>query len=160
MEIESIIRALTFKAAMTLPPHVNALLPNQDVHRRVLSSTARFGSTAGAAVRRKSARKSRSTTKDSWGDNCIPTHKTRHMMANRQYTLPYGINICIEDGVANIETDLPQMIPSGPAPIGVGRLVGIVEGIEQLLLSLARVGVDLSAPEFAEAIHDCVANLQ
>ncbi|WP_345816661.1 hypothetical protein AAGS40_27165 (plasmid) [Paraburkholderia sp. PREW-6R] len=82
------------------------------------------------------------------------------MMANLQYTLPYGINISIQNGVANIETDLPQMIPARPAPIEVGRLVGVVEGIEQLLLSLARVGVDLSAPEFAEAIHDCVANLQ
>jgi hypothetical protein len=45
-------------------------------------------------------------------------------------------------------------------PVENGRIVGVVEGVKQLLLSLARVGIDLSNPQFAPAIKDCVANLQ
>lgn len=44
--------------------------------------------------------------------------------------------------------------------LGTARKVGVIEGIEHLLMSLARTGVDLSRPEFAVAIRDCVANLR
>jgi len=58
------------------------------------------------------------------------------------------------------ETGLPEAFPRFSDPVENGRIVGVVEGVEQMLLSLARVGIDLSNPQFAEAIHDCVANLQ
>jgi hypothetical protein len=45
-------------------------------------------------------------------------------------------------------------------PVEIGGVVGVVESVEQLLLSLARFGVDLFEPRFAEAIRDCVAKLQ
>ena len=82
------------------------------------------------------------------------------MKEDRQFILPFGIDITVENGVANIESSLPEALPGMSDSVEVGRIVGVVEGIEQLLLSLAGVGVDLSAPQFAEAIRDCVTKLQ
>ncbi|WP_177200634.1 hypothetical protein [Paraburkholderia diazotrophica] len=81
------------------------------------------------------------------------------MDKNRAFLLPFGIDLRVEDGIASIESNLPEALPSFSDPVENGRIVGVVEGIEQLLLSLARVGIDLSNPQFAQAIHDCVANL-
>ncbi|WP_177309699.1 hypothetical protein [Burkholderia ubonensis] len=80
------------------------------------------------------------------------------MNKTREFLLPFGIDLRVEDGIASIESDLP--LPSFSDPVENGRIVGVVEGVEQLLLSLARVGIDLSNPQFAQAINDCVANLQ
>ncbi len=63
------------------------------------------------------------------------------MKENRQLLLPFGIDIRVEDGVANIESSLSEALPHMSDPIEIGRIVGVVEGVEQLLLSLARVGV-------------------
>jgi hypothetical protein len=82
------------------------------------------------------------------------------MGENRAFLLPFGIDLRVEDGIASIESDLPEELPSFSDPVENGRIVGVVEGVEQLLLSLARVGIDLSNPRFAQAIRDCVANLQ
>ena len=82
------------------------------------------------------------------------------MKEDRQFILPFGIDITIGNGVANIESGLPEALPRMSDSVEIGRIVGVAEGIEQLLLSLARVGLDLSAPQFAEAIRDCVAKLQ
>ncbi|MBR7986119.1 hypothetical protein KDX04_09805 [Burkholderia cenocepacia] len=82
------------------------------------------------------------------------------MDKNREFFLPFGIDLRVEDGTASIESDLPESLPSHSDPVENARIVGVVEGVEQLLLSLARVGIDLSNPQFAQAIHDCVANLQ
>ncbi|PTB24221.1 hypothetical protein C9I56_35015 [Paraburkholderia caribensis] len=81
------------------------------------------------------------------------------MDKNRAFLLPFGIDLRVEDGIASIESNLPEALPSFSDPLENGRIVGVVEGIEQLLLSLAGVGIDLSNPQFAQAIHDCVANL-
>lgn len=81
------------------------------------------------------------------------------MDENRAFLLPFGIDLRVEDGIASIESNLPEALPSFSDPVENGRIVGVVEGDEQLLLSLARVGIDLSNPQFARAIHDCVANL-
>jgi len=82
------------------------------------------------------------------------------MDKNREFLLPFGIDLRVENGIAGIESHLPEALPSSSDPIENGRIVGVVEGVEQLLLSLARAGIDLSNPQFAQAIHDCVANLQ
>lgn len=82
------------------------------------------------------------------------------MNKNRDFSLPFGIDLRVEDGIASIESDLPEALPAFNDPIENARIVGVVEGVEQLLLSLARVGIDLSNPQFAEAIHDCLINLQ
>ncbi|WP_321918016.1 hypothetical protein [Paraburkholderia sp. J11-2] len=84
----------------------------------------------------------------------------RKMDKNREFFLPFGVEISIEDGCASIESHLPEALPGFRDPVENGRIVGVVEGIEQLLLSLARVGIDLSNPQFAVAIRDCVAKLQ
>jgi hypothetical protein len=81
------------------------------------------------------------------------------MDKNRAFLLPFGIDLRVEGGVASIESNLPEALPSFSDPVENGRIAGVVEGVEQLLLSLARVGIDLSNPQFARAIHDCVANL-
>ncbi|WP_197520404.1 hypothetical protein [Paraburkholderia tropica] len=81
------------------------------------------------------------------------------MDKNRAFLLPFGIDLRVEDGIASIESNLPEALPSFSDRVENGRIVGVVEGVEQLLLSLARVGIDLSNPKFAQAIHDCVANL-
>ncbi|WP_296651348.1 hypothetical protein [Paraburkholderia sp.] len=82
------------------------------------------------------------------------------MDKNREFLLPFGIDLRVEGGIASIESHLPESLPSYSDPVENGRIVGVVEGVEQLLLSLARVGIDLSNPQFTQAIHDCVANLQ
>ncbi|BCF92767.1 hypothetical protein PPGU16_58340 (plasmid) [Paraburkholderia largidicola] len=82
------------------------------------------------------------------------------MNNTREFLLPFGIDLRVEDGIVSIESDLPKALPSFSDPVENGRIVGVVEGVEQLLLSLARVGIDLSNPQFAQAINDCVANLQ
>jgi len=82
------------------------------------------------------------------------------MNKDREYLLPFGIDLRVEDGIASIESRLPEALPSFSDPVENGRIVGVVEGVEQMLLSLVRVGIDLSNPQYAEAIHDCVANLK
>ena len=82
------------------------------------------------------------------------------MNKTREFLLPFGIDVRVEDGIASIESDLPEVLPSFSDPVESGRIVGVIEGVEQLLLSLARVGIDLTNPQFAQAIKDCVANLQ
>lgn len=81
------------------------------------------------------------------------------MDKNRAFLLPFGIDLRVEDGIVSIESNLPDALPRFSDPVENRRIVGIVKGVEQLLLSLARVGIGLSNPQFAEAIHDCVSNL-
>ncbi|WP_423383711.1 hypothetical protein [Burkholderia sp. LMG 32019] len=83
-----------------------------------------------------------------------------NMDKNREFSLPFGIEISVESGSVSIESHLPEVLPSFDDPVENGRIVGVVEGVEQLLLSLARVGIDLSNPQFAEAIRNCVTRLQ
>lgn len=68
------------------------------------------------------------------------------MNQTKEFLLPFGTNLIVEGGIASIESDLPEAFPSLSDPIENGRIVGVVEGVEQLLLSLARVGIDLSNP--------------
>ncbi|WP_423378738.1 hypothetical protein [Burkholderia sp. LMG 32019] len=82
------------------------------------------------------------------------------MHTKREFLLPFGIELTVEGGNASIESHLPEALPSFHDPVENGRMVGVVGGVEQLLLSLARVGIDLSNPHFAQAVCDCVANLQ
>ncbi len=79
---------------------------------------------------------------------------------NNTRLLPFGIELRVGDGIASIEADLPEVLPRSSDPVENERIVGDVEGVEQLLLSLARVGIDLSNPQFVQAINDCVANLR
>lgn len=62
------------------------------------------------------------------------------MDKNRAFLLPFGIDLWVEDGIASIESNLPEALASSGDPVENGRIVGVVEGVEQLLLSLARVG--------------------
>ncbi|TCG03668.1 hypothetical protein BZM27_46685 [Paraburkholderia steynii] len=61
------------------------------------------------------------------------------MNKTREFLLPFGIDLRVDDGIASIESDLPEALPSFSDPVENGRIVGVVEGVEQLLLSLARV---------------------
>lgn len=44
--------------------------------------------------------------------------------------------------------------------VETARVVGVVEGIEHLLVALALVGLDFGQPQYANAIRDCIASLQ
>ena len=83
-----------------------------------------------------------------------------NMDKNREFLLPFGIEVSVKGGRTSIESHLPEVLPGFDYPLENGRIVGIVESVEQLLLSLARVGIDLSNPQFAEAICDCVTRLR
>jgi hypothetical protein len=82
------------------------------------------------------------------------------MDTKQEFFLPFGIELSVDHGSASIESHLPEALPTFRDPIENSRIVGVIEGVEQLLLSLARVGIDLSNPHFAEAIRDCITNLQ
>jgi hypothetical protein len=76
------------------------------------------------------------------------------------FSLPFDIEIEMTAGVPSIESELGRAIPCPPGnPVEIARVVGVIEGMEMLLLSLARTGVDLSAPEFSVALRDCVSRL-
>ncbi|CAG9231482.1 conserved hypothetical protein [Burkholderia vietnamiensis] len=68
------------------------------------------------------------------------------MDKNRAFLLPFGIDLWVEDGIARIESNLPEALASSGDPVENGRIVGVVEGVEQLLLSLARVGRSCPIP--------------
>lgn len=77
------------------------------------------------------------------------------------FSLPFDIEIEVSNRRANIESELGRAITGPPDnPVENARVVGVIEGVEHLLMSLALAGVDLSAPEFATALRDCVAKLQ
>ena len=81
-------------------------------------------------------------------------------MERRTFSLPFDIEIGIDDGVVNIESELARALPAYDSAVETARKVGVIEGIEQFLMSLARAGLDLGRPEFAAATRDCIANLQ
>jgi hypothetical protein len=60
------------------------------------------------------------------------------MNKNREFFLPFGIDLRVADEIASIESRLPEALPSFSDPVENGRIAGVVEGVEQLLLSLAR----------------------
>lgn len=64
------------------------------------------------------------------------------MDMNRVFLLPFGIDLRVADEIASIESNLPVALPDFSDPVENARIVGVVEGVEQLLLSLARVGID------------------
>ncbi|MFM0491070.1 hypothetical protein [Paraburkholderia graminis] len=82
------------------------------------------------------------------------------MRQEKSFSLPFDIALDMVDGVVNIESELGRALPSYEDDLETARKVGVIEGIEHLLVSLARADVDLSRPEFAVAIRDCVAKLQ
>ena len=82
------------------------------------------------------------------------------MRESKSFSLPFNIELEIVDECANIESELGRALAPYTDDLETARKVGVIEGIEHLLMSLARAGVDLSRPEFAVAIRDCVANLQ
>lgn len=82
------------------------------------------------------------------------------MRESKSFSLPFDIALHMVDGVVNIESELGRALPSYEDDLETVRNVGVIEGIEHILMSLARAGVGLSRPEFAVAIRDCVTNLQ
>lgn len=82
------------------------------------------------------------------------------MRESQSFSLPFDIELEIVGDVVNIESELGRALAPYDDERETVRKVGVIEGIEHLLMSLARAGVDLSRPEFAVAIRDCVANLQ
>ena len=82
------------------------------------------------------------------------------MRESKSFSLPFDIELEIVGELVNIESELGRALPSYEDDLETVRKVGVIEGLEHLLMSLARAGVDLSRPEFAVAIRDCVANLQ
>ncbi len=82
------------------------------------------------------------------------------MAVSKTFSLPFDIEVSVDDRKVNIESELARALPTYDSMVETGRIVGVIEGIEQLLMSLARAGVDLDRPEFAGALRDCVGNLQ
>lgn len=82
------------------------------------------------------------------------------MRESKSFSLPFDIELEIVGDVVNIESELGRALSPYDDERETVRKVGVIEGIEHLLMSLARAGVDLSRPEFAVAVRDCVANLQ
>ncbi|WP_196486718.1 hypothetical protein [Burkholderia thailandensis] len=58
------------------------------------------------------------------------------MNKTREYLLPFGIDLRVEDGIASIESDLPEARPGFRDPVENGRIVGVVECIERILLTI------------------------
>jgi 3-hydroxymyristoyl/3-hydroxydecanoyl-(acyl carrier protein) dehydratase len=61
------------------------------------------------------------------------------MSKNRDFFLRFGIDHRVEDGIASIESDLPETLPVFNDLFENRGVHGIVEGSEQWLLSLPRV---------------------
>lgn len=81
--------------------------------------------------------------------------------AESQVALPFDINVRVEDGNVSIESELGRELAGlGATAVESARIVGVIEGIEQLLMSLAKSGVDLSQPEISLALTDCVERLK
>jgi hypothetical protein len=77
------------------------------------------------------------------------------------FELPFGIEIEVRDGIPSIETSLGEVLADDA--LGAEetlRVVGVIEGIEHLLMSLAKVGADLTLPVYAQALRDCIGNLR
>lgn len=80
----------------------------------------------------------------------------------KEYGLPFETELCVGEGRVSIESQLGRelaKVPTG-SPVEHGRVVGLIEGIEQLLMSLARKGIDLAHPAIANALEDCVEQLR
>ena len=62
-----------------------------------------------------------------------------------QFSLPYDVDVTVCGPEVSIESQLARELAnsSTDSPVENARTVGVVEGIEHLLMSLARVGVDL-----------------
>lgn len=81
-------------------------------------------------------------------------------MENRTFSLPFDIELSIDNGVANIESELARELPTYDSMVETARVVGVIEGIEHLLVALAHAGLDLGQPQYADAIRACIAGLQ
>jgi hypothetical protein len=79
-----------------------------------------------------------------------------------QFALPYDVDVTVCGPNVSIESQLARELAttSPDSPVETARNVGVVEGIEHLLMSLARAGVDLAKPGIAEALEDCVQRLK
>ena len=80
----------------------------------------------------------------------------------KEYRLPFETELRVEDGEVSIESQLGRELSGIPthSPVEHGRVVGVIEGIEQLLMALARNDVDLARPAIAAALKDCVQQLK
>lgn len=79
----------------------------------------------------------------------------------KSISLPFEIEIEVSEGRVNIASELGQVLPNhADNAIENARIVGVIEGMEQLLMSLALCGIDLSDPRYPAALRDCVARLQ
>jgi hypothetical protein len=77
------------------------------------------------------------------------------------FELPFGIEIEVRDGTPSIESSLGEVLADDT--LGAEetlRIGGVIEGIEHLLMSLAKAGADLTLPVYAQALRDCIVNLQ
>lgn len=81
-------------------------------------------------------------------------------MESRTFSLPFDIELSIDNGIANIESELARALPTYDTMVETARVVGVIEGIEHLLVALALAGLDLGQPQFADAIRACVVSLQ
>jgi hypothetical protein len=79
-----------------------------------------------------------------------------------QFSLPYDVDVTVCGLDVSIESQLARELASSSpeSPVEIARTVGVVEGIEHLLMSLARAGVDLAELGIAEALEDCVLRLK
>jgi hypothetical protein len=78
-----------------------------------------------------------------------------------RFELPSGIVIEMRDGAPSIESCLGEVLSSDNHEAEESlRVVGVIEGIEHLLMSLAKAGVDLTLPLYVTAVRDCIENLR
>jgi adenylate cyclase len=79
----------------------------------------------------------------------------------RRYSLPFGIEIEALGKSLSLESELARALPTHPAgTLENARLVGVIEGIEHMLMASGRAGLDLASPAIARIVEDCVASLQ
>jgi hypothetical protein len=92
-----------------------------------------------------------------------------------EYSLPFDTHIEVRldshgQKTVSLESQLAQAISltlttedldnSHQDVIENARIVGVIEGIEQLLMSLAKVGIRLDEPIYAQALTDCIHRIQ
>lgn len=79
-------------------------------------------------------------------------------MQDAVYHLPFDIEVEALNGRIAIESNLGEVLGSTPEDVRDSlRVVGVIEGIEHLLMALAQAGANLSEPVFAEAVEHCVS---
>jgi len=92
----------------------------------------------------------------------VPTlHPDDEPEEARHYSLPFGIEVDVRGKNLSVESELAGALPAhAHGTLENARLVGVIEGMEHMLMAFARAGIDLQSAAVVRAIESCVASLQ